>query len=258
MEHGRWATRYQLVGMEGKGCILLLALLCTIGTPGKAKPWEDTTKVASTSTITPRLHSVGYFPYTGSIVNRHLTADVNLYFEKRGAGFFLFKSFDPMDKRSFLNYFQPGVFVTLRPNSPLRVRAFVGYVFSQTAHFRDKDSDFCTALSFYWDVVPGVTLQHTVLYYDMETGGKLANRLLVTWQSKLLKVDFYLWHRWVVEEQSKAVSASVAITYSVNVSKRCAIQFTGSYMSYLTREMPAYALRQGFFVTMAVPLDLGR
>jgi len=242
--------------MKGKGFVVLLAVFCVAGVTVKAKTGEDSTKVKSTLSLTPRLNSAGYFPYTGSIINRHATADVNLFFEKRGAGFFLYKSIDLVDGQSYLNYFQPGAFVTLRPNSPWRLRGFVGYVFSQTAHFRDKDSDFCTALSFYWDVSRNVKVQHTVLYYDVQTTSKIANRLLVTWQSKLLKVDLYCWHRWVVEEQSKALSASLAMTYEVNVSDRFAIQFTGSYMSYLTREVPSYALRRGLILTMAVPLDL--
>lgn len=236
----------------------MLLFYSAFATAGKARPGEDSTKVKPTFTLTPRLNSAGHFPFTGSLINRHINTDVNLFYERRGAGFFLFKSFDPVDKHSYINYFQPGAFVTLHPQAPFRLRFFVGYLFSQTVHFRDSDSDFYSALGIYWDLSPKLKIQHTMLYYDIQIGSKLANRLLVTWQSKSIKVDLYVWHRWVVEEQSKAVSASLAITYVLPVSARCDVQLTGSYMSYLTKEMPSYALRRGPILTVAVPLNLRR
>lgn len=242
--------------------LLVVVLLGITWIPAKGKPTEqptdDSTKVKSTLTLTPRLNSAGYFPFTGSIINHHVNMDVNLFYEKGGRGFFLFKSFDPVDVHSSINYFQPGAFVTIRPRSAFRLRVFAGYLFSQTTHFRDEDSDFYSALGIYWDITPQVKVQHTVLYYDVQTNSKLANRLLVTWQSKALKVDVYLWHRWVMEEHSEAISGSVAVTYSLELSERCRMELTGSYLSYLTQEMPSYALRRGLVLTVGIPLALGR
>lgn len=108
------------------------ATATVIDSSGNRMGWE----------IVSRLNSAGHFPFTGSIVNRHVNADINIALEYQRWGLFLFKSHDLEQRDSPVNYFQPGVFRSISITPDIDVRFFFGYVFSQASSFRDPDSDF--------------------------------------------------------------------------------------------------------------------
>jgi len=216
---------------------------------------KDSTK--STLAITPRLHTAGYFPYTGALLNHNPVADVNVFFERKNLGFFVFQSFDLADRHTYVNYLQPGVFATFRFQPGMRLRTFAGYIFSQTEQFRDPDSDFFFAGSFNWEITKHFRIENTLLYYDFTIREKMANRLLLSWASRWVKADFYLWNRWVMEERQQAVSASLALSGpSLKLGEKASVQVTAAYMRYLTDFKPVYALRDGLIFTLAVPVNI--
>jgi len=120
--------------------------------------------------------------------------------------FFLFKSFDLADAHSGVNYFQPGIFRKFELSSKVQMRAFFGYLFSQTSGFRDKDSDFYTAATTYWAIHPSLKVENTALFFDLAQSSKLANRLLLSYLWKGFKFDLFVWHRWELESQFHATS----------------------------------------------------
>jgi hypothetical protein len=222
---------------------------------------QDSTKTTNTTKTTlqvlTRLHSGGYFPFTGSLLNHNPVADVNVFYERKSLGFFVFQSFDLKDRHSYANYFQPGVFATLKLNPTLKLRGIFGYVFSQTQSFCDKGSDYYSAATLYWDPAKHISVQNTVLYFDYTTQRKLANRLLVSAVYDRFKVDFYLWNRTVLEEKREAVSAAIALTIPViKIGEKASINLTAQYMRYLTSYRPAYALSDGFVFTLGVPVNV--
>lgn len=219
---------------------------------------QDSTKTKSTLQILPRLHSGGYFPFTGALLNHNPVVDVNIFYEKKALGFFIFQSLDLKDRHSYANYFQPGVFATLKLHPTFKVRGFFGYIFSQTQGFRDKnDSDYYAATSLYWDPAEHLSIQNTLLFFDYNIQRKLANRLLISCSYPRFKVDFFLWDRIVLEQKVHAVSASLAITFPIiKVGEKTKIQITSAYMRYLTSYKPSFALDDGFLFTLAVPIDV--
>lgn len=237
---------------------LLLLLTCLAHGSSCAKDKPDSV-VAATIVLNPRMHSSGYFPFTGALLNRNPVFDVNLFYEKKGFGFFLFQSFDLADRHSYVNYLQPGVFATLRFNTQVRVRAFFGYIFSQTQSFRDPDSDYYAALQLNWQLLPGFRIENTLLYYDYTTNKKVANRILLEWAPGKVRISGYLWSRSVLEDGTTAVSGALAVTFPViRLSRRTSVELTTTYMGYLTESKPDFALGDGAFVTVAVPMNLGR
>lgn len=205
--------------------------------------------------VTPRINSTGHFPFTGALLNHHINADINIFYERKALGFFLFKSQD-LQEKSFVNYLQPGLFVTARLHPSLRARVFFGYLFSQAKGFRDDDSDYYTALSMYWDVMPGFRIENTALFYDMEQQIKLANRLLLSWQAKQFKIDLYLWQRVVLEQNNHATSAMLGFTFpKIKLSESATLLFTTSYQRYLTANRPGFALKDGFLFQVAMPIE---
>lgn len=226
---------------------------------------QDTVKRNTTLQIFPRLHSAGYFPFTGALLNHSPVVDVNIFYERNAnaritPGFFIFQSFDIKERHSYANYFQPGLFATLRLHPTFRVRGFFGYIFSQTQGFRDPgDSDYYAATTLYWDPAKHLSIQNTVLFYDYNINRKLANRLLVSCSYEKFKAEFFLWNRLVMAEKKQAISASVALTFpiiKVGENKKSAIQLTSAYMWYLTSYRPGFALDKGFIFTLGVPINV--
>lgn len=209
--------------------------------------------------VTPRVNSAGHFPFTGSLVNRHINADVNVFFTYGSWGGFVFKSHDLQQKNSLVNYLQPGVFRTFTLNPSLSVRLFFGYVFSQRESFRDSGSDFYVAPILYWTISPNLKLENCSLFFDLKTGSKLANRLVLLWTVASFRVEFLMWHRWALEEARHATSGSVAIVLpDLRLSRAAAISTTVSYQGYLSETKPAFAVRDGFLLSIAFPIRRSR
>ena len=78
--------------------------------PSMAQQLKADTIPEVTFVITPRINSTGHFPFTGSYINKNVNADINIFFERKTLGFFLFKSHDLEEKNSIVNYLQPGIF----------------------------------------------------------------------------------------------------------------------------------------------------
>jgi len=217
---------------------------------------QDSTKAATTLQLLPRLHSAGYFPFSGAYLNHNPVADFNIFYEKRSLGFFVYQSLDLKDRHSYVNYFQPGIFATWKLHPKFKARFFWGYIFNQTHGFRDSDSDYYTAVTLYWDPVEHVSVQNTILFYDYNVKRKLANRLLIAVSYPKFKVEGYVWDRTVLEDKQHAISASLALTFPIiKVNEKTSVTITSAYMRYLTSFKPGFALDDGFIFTLAVPID---
>lgn len=221
---------------------------------------QDSTKATANSTtlqILPRIHSAGYFPFTGAYLNHNPVVDVNVFYEKKSLGFFVFQSVDLKDRHSYANYFQPGLFATWRLHPTFKVRGFFGYIFSQTDGFRDSESDYYAATTLYWDPAPHLSIQNTVLFYDYNIKRKLANRLLIAVTYPRFKAELFLWDRTVLEDKKHALSASLAVTFpNIKINDITTIQLTSAYMRYLSSYRPGFALEQGLIFTLGVPINL--
>jgi hypothetical protein len=231
--------------------VVVLVLLPWVAV--RADKSSDSTS-RSTVNITPRLHSAGYFPFTGALLNHHPVADVNISYENKMFGAFLFQSVDMVDAHSYANYMQPGVFASLKVHRNLRVRTFFGYVFSQTQGFRDSDSDYYTGAQVNWGLSKNFRAENTLLYYDFSHSKKVANRLLLEWSSGKFRVSLYVWQRTVLDEPFNSTSAALALAFPIiKLSKKVSLEFTSSYMGYLCRTKPDFALQKGVFFTLALP-----
>jgi hypothetical protein len=254
MRYGRrsLANRYYSVML-----FILLFLSCNVGFGQDQKQVPDTTAIQPVFIITPRFNSAGHFPFTGALINKNVIFDLNVFFEYKNYGFFIFKSWDLEDRHSIANYLQPGVFRRFALSDKFFVRIFFGYVFSQTSGFRDAESDYYTAAVGYWTINDYLKLENTALFFDLRQSAKLANRLLLTWQIKSFKIDFYLWQRYVFEDGTHPTSGSVAVNFPrINLSGSLAIQTTFSYQGYLTGSKPGFARRDGFLFLIAFPINV--
>jgi hypothetical protein len=210
-----------------------------------------------TFVITPRLNSMGHFPFTGSYINRNFNADINIFFERKTLGFFLFKSQDLEDKHSIVNYLQPGLFKKVELIASFKLRFFVGYLFAQTQGFSDPDSDYYAAVVAYWTLGSKVRLEHTALFFDLSQTEKLANRFVFSYLERGFKFDVLVWNRLILYDGSSSTSASLSVNFPlIKISDKVSIQSTISYQGYLTRAKPEYAMRNGALFSVSMPIAM--
>ena len=234
--------------------LVIIALTCPAS---NAMLQQGDTTTQTIFVITPRINSTGHFPFTGALINHNFNADINIFMERKGLGFFLFKSHDLEETRSIVNYLQPGIFTTARLSSSVSTRIFLGYLFSQANSFRDADSDYYTALTLYWQISKQLRLENTALLFDLRQKIKLADRLLLSWKSKLFKLDLYFWQREVFHEKDHSTSAMLGVTFpQLKISKSISLLFTSSYQRYLSNNRPGFALRDGFLFSLSMPIEL--
>ncbi len=238
--------------------LMVMAMLTSELATAQARRNNADSTSSSVLIITPRFNSAGHFPFTGSLLNTNLNFDVNIFYEKKRNGFFLFKSVDLVDAHSGVNYFQPGIFRKFEWGKKLQMRAFFGYLFSQTQEFRDKDSDYYTAATVYWAISDNLKVENTALFFDLTQSEKLANRMLISYFWRGFKMDLYVWHRWEMENKFHATSASFAIGLpKIKITNSLSIQNTISYQGYLSAEKPSYAMQKGLLVSVAFPINAG-
>ena len=180
-----------------------------------------------------------------------------MFFEHKGNGFFIFKSYDIKDPHSIVNYLQPGVFKKFKLGDKLQLGIFFGYVFSQTNEFRDKDSDYFSAAVLYWTINDLLKLENTALFFDLSQSAKLANRMLLSYRLREFKFDLYVWQRIIFESNTYATSASLAVNLpKIKLTDALYIQNTISYQGYLTPTKPDWAMRKGLLVSVAFPITM--
>jgi hypothetical protein len=248
-----------MIGLTRQLCVVTL-VICGIAMLSHAAIAQQSDSISTkTFIITPRLNSGGYFPFTGAYINKNINADINIFYEDRIFGFFLFKSQDLKDPHSIVNYLQPGIFKKVEFNPNFKLRFFAGYLFSQAAGFRDKDSDYYTACVAYWTINEWFKLENTALFIDLSISPKLANRFVLSYQPGGFKFDLFVWERVVFSTGELSTSASLSVNFpSIKINDRISVQNTVSCQSYLTKSKPDFAMRDGVLFQVSVPIMVVR
>jgi len=238
----------------------LLISFVTAGATGQDSLQIKKKKSKRDFIITTRLHSTSHFPYSGSFINRHLNADINLYYERNRTGAFLFKAQDLEDQHGLVNYFQPGLFKRFAVGQKLIFSFFGGYLFNQTVRFSDKDSDVWSAFNTSWVISDHFKVENTALFFNLtksELNSQWANRTVISALFKDFKFDLYVWHNIVFKTNFQFTSAALAVNFPrINLSEKIKIQNSFMYQSYISDNKPSWAMRNGFLFTIAVPIQI--
>lgn len=235
---------------------LLSSLLLTSSLSTKANLLSDST-ARSTISITPRLNSAGYFPFTGALLNHHTNVDLNIVYQNKIFGFLAFKSVDFEESQSPVNYLQSALFKQLKIKESLSITIYAGYLFSQTQAFRDeKDSDYFGAFGTYWDVNKNLRIENIALLNDVSVQFKIVNRLSILYTFQKFRFDFSLHERYVPETKNSTTSTAFAINLPrIMLARHLSALSTITYQTYITPERPAYALKNGFLFSLSFPMN---
>jgi hypothetical protein len=239
--------------------LFTLHLLLVIGMDTIAQIKTDSARPYAL-VISPRINSAGYFPFTGAVLNHNVNFDFTVVFEKTNRGFVLFQSFDLQNKKSPINYFQPCVFEKFPVSAALIFGVYFGYLFSQMYSFSDQgESDYFGALTQNWTISKKLRLENTMLFGNLTTQLNLVNRLELLCTLDKFSVDFYLHERIVFETKDLSTSGAIAVNLPrVKFADKLFTLATLTYNTYLSKNRPSYVLENGFFFSLAFPIDLSK
>ncbi|HEX6890717.1 MAG TPA: hypothetical protein VF141_08490 [Chryseolinea sp.] len=211
--------------------------------------------------ITPKLHSAGYFPYSGALFNYHPNIELNVTASYKDVGAFVTKYFDFVDLRSPVNYTTIGLFGSVQINSRLKVTPYAGYFFAQKHSFMDKASDLWAGLvirlaisEYFW--IENTSLINNLLHHTATTG--LVNRLNAALMIGKFRLDSYTFYTHSMHTSLHGISASFAVTTPEwRLSQTVSVKAQASFLQQITDEWPASAYERGFILSFIAPIDIG-
>lgn len=211
--------------------------------------------------ITPKLHSAGYFPYSGACFNYHPNIELNVTARYREVGAFVTKYFDFVDSRSSVNYTTVGLFGSVHINPRLKVTPYAGYFFAQKHSFMDKASDMWACLMIRLTISERFWIENTSLVTNLmhhtATAG-LVNRINAAVMIGKFRLDSYTFYTHSMHTSLHGVSASFAVTSPEwTLSHTVSLKVQASFLQQITDEWPEGAHERGFFMSLIVPIDIG-
>ncbi|MFM8740858.1 MAG: hypothetical protein ACKOC0_11735 [Cytophagales bacterium] len=167
--------------------------------------------------INSRMHSKGIFTYGGWLGSDNPTFDVNLIYERKKWGLFVFKGLDLVDHYTFYNFSLISVFKNIKVTNKVTVTPYVGSFLEQAKDFADKGSDAVCIVITTVRLHPQLTAEHMALFGNLILEPEFrdwVNRFRLTYTRKHLDVVTSLWHNNQVFDNSGYSTAGINIAYS--------------------------------------------
>ena len=244
-----------------KAIILLLLSLPFTGMRSLAQHTVSKADDQSYSLVlTPKLHSAGHFPYSGSYINRNLNAELGLSYEGSMIGGFISKNIDLVDAHSSLNYATVGLFKSINLNRSIVLTPYLGYFFGQANSLMDTGSDSWAAVVVKFTVNKWFLIENTSLVSNLlqhAAGTSLANRLNVRVTIKGFRFDSFTWYSHVFKQEPHFVSGGFSITTpDWKINDNISVKTQVAMLQQLSLEKPASAKKRGLVVSLIVPIEL--
>lgn len=219
---------------------------------------ESAKKVKTSPVIaTARLHSMGYFSFTGRLISNNPASDLFINFRHRSWGINIFKAVDLYDHRSPNNFTLALAYRTFQVTPKLTIAPFAGVVLEQTKRFADHGSDFSAVVTTTLKLSPTLTVDHTALFSNLVLERSMSdwvNRLRLIYSRSHLDATLLVWHNNGVFDQSHYASTAITTTYArVKINERLLLSsgITGLYMVNASRAVD-YVRKKGIVLTIGV------
>jgi hypothetical protein len=204
---------------------LLLAFLISVAQRSLALQSEvDSTKSTQevkknySTTLTTRMHSMGFFSFTGRLISDNPAADVYFnYTRNNGVGFQVFKAVDLFNLQSDNNFALGLVFKHIVINKKLTITPYFGGVLEQKHHIVDHGSDFLGQVATSFKVTPHITLDHIALFPSLVLTREYAdwiNRFRVMYSEKHLDITLWGWNNNKALDDTGYTTAGLSVYYN--------------------------------------------
>lgn len=236
-------------------CFLLIAGLV------QTLPAADSTRSLPPSRvrITSRLHSLGFFSYSGRVVSNNPAYDFNLTWERKNWGALVFKAQDLRDHRTSNNFALAMVYRNLALGKKLTITPYLGAVLDQSRSVADRGSDFAFILNIRWSVTRHFTIDQSILVSNLALERRsldCVSRIRFLYSQKHIDLGTWLWHNNRIFDNSEYFSAAANMAFNrIHVSDWLDLGAGVTAFSMLRTSDPGtYPLRKGLNFTLTAML----
>lgn len=243
--------------------VFFFAVLFIISFGTSAKIDKDSVRAIkkephSKSTLTTRLHNMGYFAFTGRIISTNPALDFFYTYDRKQWGFVMFKAFDLYDHTTSNNFMLAMVRKNFKITNRLAITPQIGTILEQSQTFSDKGSDIASMIITSYKVSPTLTIDQTMIFgnlvFDTEERDWF-NRVRFLYSKKHWDVTLIVCHnnKLIDHDNSQYFSSGLNVYYSrIKVTDHFLISagVSGLVMPYSTVEA-TYPKRNGVFFTLA-------
>lgn len=243
--------------------VVVLSIFCSVGAHPLRSDSVSTDSVKSNSELrrvlrlTARLHSTGFFNFSGRICSPTPAADLNFQFEKSGFGINVFSVRDLYDKTSDNNFTFGILYKRFSIAKRFSVTPNVGVVMENFGHaFGDRMFVICS-----FKATPKLTIDETSLLANAVNAAEekeWVNRIRLTYaQTSQLQFVLSTWHNNGVFDKQGYYSTSLQALYSrIRISDHFHAQTSMAFfvMAKNSEEVPKQE-KSGLMFTFALSLE---
>jgi len=243
---------------------LLVILLLTSG-PSLAMKTDlvDSAKTVkkepgSKSTLNVRLHTVGYFSFTGRIISTNPAFDFMYTYDRKQWGFTLFKAFDIYDHNTSNNFVLAMVRKSFKITNRLTFTPHIGTILEQSNSIADKGSDISSIIITSYKISNHLTIDHTAILGNLiidQSERDWFNRFRILYSKNHWDITGLLWHnnKMFDHDNSEYFSMGLNVYYSrIKISDHLLLSAGASGLLMPCSNVPTeYPKREGIFFTIA-------
>jgi hypothetical protein len=218
---------------------------------------QDSVKRNWALLITPRFNTLNMAPVSGTIVNRHVNADITIVFRKNNLTMTLQNGADLEDRHSEMNFLLMNVRYKLTLSRQFSVSPFIAFYSEHKQEFIDRGSDANGGMFMTWNY-RNVTIEGFALVVRLtheKDQKESINRLEMKWKYQSVTLSGFVYHnaRYFDADESVSIGFRMLMPELMLFNKvPVRTDVTGSFKVY--QNMPTNSL-SGVFLSLALPFS---
>ncbi len=238
-------------------------LFASLASTGKEIIPDDSVRAVkkerhSKSTLTTRLHTMGYFSFTGRIISPNPALDFFYTYDRKQWGFSAFRAFDLYDHTTSNNFMFAMLRKSFKINNRWTITPHIATILEQSNSVADKGSDISSIIITSYKVSSNLTIDQTMIFGNLVFDSQERdwfNRVRFLYSKDHWDVTLLFWHnnKLIDHDNSEYFSSGLNIYYSrIKVTDHFMLSagVSGLVMPYSTVES-TYPKRNGVFFTLA-------
>jgi hypothetical protein len=234
----------------------LTVLSLALSQPSFAITSDSTKQKVHSLVVTPRFNTLNMAPISGTIINRHVNADLTLVYIREKFTLTFTDAVDIEDLNSEMNYFFVNARYKFNVTKKLSVTPFIAF-YSEHAHqFFDVGSDANGGALFGYQH-NSFSIEAFALFVRLTHKNSVMdaiNRLEAKYRFQHITLSGFVYHNAAYFDNKERVCIGFKLLmpeFKVFKKVNARTEFTGSFKIY---ELPKTAALSGVFLSLAFPL----
>jgi hypothetical protein len=202
--------------------LLLMVTLNVLAVPDSARLSQR--KPLAKTKLTIRMHSLGYFSYTGRIISDNPAADLHFNYERKNWGFLVFKAMDLYDHRTANNFTLALGYRNFHIGKRLVITPYAGAALEQCRQVADRGSDVTFILTTTLKLNKKLSIDNSTLFSNLVLEPQTrdwVNRFRILYSRDHVDLTLLAWHNNKVFDTAGYFSGGFNAAYSrIKVSDR--------------------------------------